>query len=102
MKELTWKQQLFLGVLKHEEVLKRCLNHVIFGDYGEDEYQKTKRILSASKRANKVAQISKQIARVECNNLNSRHAVEVYYAMNQEQRETANKIIQDAVDTAVI
>lgn len=102
MKQLSWKQQLFLGVLTHEELLKRYLRHLIFGDYGQDEYQKTMQILGASKRSNKVAQISQQIARVECLNLNKSHAVEVYYSMNQDQRDTANKIIQHAIDTAVI
>jgi len=92
----------FLSILTDNYTLKRFISDLLLcGAYGEEEDQITKRILGASNRTNKVAQLSQQLARVECQGLSGRHAIEVYYSMNQEQRETANKIIQEAIDCSL-
>jgi len=100
--ELKESKKDFLSLLSDKDTLKRFVSdYLLCGAYGQEEDEITKRILSASKRANKVAQISQQLARVECYGLSGRHAIEVYYSMNQEQRDTANKIIQDAINCAL-
>ena len=100
--ELKENKKDFLSLLSDSDTLKRFISDLLLcGAYGEEEDQITKRILGASKRTNKVAQLSQQLARVECQGLSGRHAIEVYYSMNQEQRETANKIIQDAINCAL-